>query len=187
MLFRSPLSLRGSGRLQRCQAGHPLDAAAAIRLSRYTLKNIHENLFWAFIYNMICIPLAAGLFGWKMSPMIGAAAMSLSSFTVCMNALRLNLKDIRDPSRDRAPRRKKAPESRTAQPVPEEITVRVGGMMCGHCENAVKNALEKLPFVTEAAADHEKGEAVIRLGGPFDEDAVRQAVMSEDYEYLGRK
>ncbi len=163
------------------------DAAAAIRLSRYTLTNIHENLFWAFIYNLICIPLAAGLFGWKMSPMIGAAAMSLSSFTVCMNALRLNLKDIRDPSRDRAPRKKKAPESRTARPVPEEITVRVGGMMCVHCENAVKNALEKLPFVTEAAADHEKGEAVIRLSGPFDEDAVRQAVQSEDYEYLGRK
>ena len=161
------------------------DAAAAIRLSRYTLRNIHENLFWAFIYNLICIPLAAGLFGWKMNPMIGAAAMSLSSFTVCMNALRLNLKNIRDASHDRPPRIKKAAPRETGPAVPEEVTIRVGGMMCGHCENAVKNALEKLSFVSEAAADHEKGTAVIRLAGPFIESEARQAVEDEDYEYLG--
>ena len=161
------------------------DAAAAIRLSRYTLRNIHENLFWAFIYNLICIPLAAGLFGWKMNPMIGAAAMSLSSFTVCMNALRLNLKNIRDASHDRPPRIRRSAPRKTSPVVPGEVTIRVGGMMCGHCENAVKNALEKLPFVKEASADHEKGTAVITLCGPFIEEDVRQAVEGEDYDYLG--
>ena len=132
------------------------DAAAAVRLSRATLRNIHENLFWAFFYNLVCIPLAAGLFPWKMNPMIGAAAMSLSSFTVCMNALRLNLVNIRDGSKDRPPRRlfrKKAAGSPAPEdPAPETpaggeaLSLRIGGMMCEHCESTVRQALEALPL-----------------------------------------
>ena len=173
------------------------DVAAAIRLSRATLRNIHENLFWAFFYNAICIPLAAGLFAWKMNPMIGAAAMSLSSFTVCMNALRLNLVNIRDGSKDRPPRRlfrKKAAGSPAPEdPAPETpaggeaLSLRIGGMMCEHCENTVKQALEALPFVQEASADHTSGRAEITLSAPFDEAAVKAAVEAEDYEYLGKE
>ena len=174
------------------------DVSAAIRLSRATLKNIYENLFWAFFYNAICIPLAAGLYGWKMNPMLGAAAMSLSSFTVCMNALRLNLFKLHDPSHDKPRRKKKEiiiPEFRQEAPaacpvVPEagpkvRKTVRIEGMMCGHCENAVKSSLEALDFVEEAAADHETGTAVITCSGDFDEAAARNAVESAGYIWHG--
>ena len=183
------------------------DVAAAVRLSRATLRNIHENLFWAFFYNAVCIPLAAGLFAWKMNPMIGAAAMSLSSFTVCMNALRLNLFNMHDASHDRPPRgftrradyaagpaQAPAGEERESAEAAAETekteagdlkTLRIEGMMCHHCEAAVKNALEKLAFIEEATADHEAGVAVVRLCGEPDEDAIRRAITEEDYEYLG--
>ena len=170
-----------------------VDVPAAIRLSRATLRNIHENLFWAFFYNLICIPMAAGLFGFSMNPMIGAAAMSLSSFTVCMNALRLNLFNVRDASRDK-PLKHQAPAVRVeapaacpaACPLPADtVTVRVGGMMCGHCEATVQKALEALPFVASAQASHEAGTAVLTLSGALDEGAVRQAIEGEDYEYEG--
>jgi Cu2+-exporting ATPase len=181
------------------------DVAAAIRLSRATLRNIYENLFWAFFYNAICIPLAAGLFPWKMNPMIGAAAMSLSSFTVCMNALRLNLFRMQDASHDRPMKNRALPETEektagrksaeaelavagkpSATP-PDHLqkTLRIDGMMCHHCENAVKNALEELDFIEEASADFEAGTAVITLCGEADEEAIRKAVAEEDYEYLG--
>ena len=181
------------------------DVAAAIRLSRATLRNIYENLFWAFFYNAICIPLAAGLFPWKMNPMIGAAAMSLSSFTVCMNALRLNLFRMQDASHDRPMNNRALPgtdaeragtESAAAEQAvagktgaapagSQQKTLRIDGMMCHHCENAVKNALEKLDFIEEASADFEAGTAVITLCGEADEEAIRKAVAEEDYEYLG--
>ncbi len=159
------------------------DVAAAIRLSRATLRNIHENLFWAFFYNLICIPLAAGLFSWKMNPMIGAAAMSLSSFTVCMNALRLNLFRMHDATRDRPLRKAALPEPEAEQA--RELVLCVDGMMCGHCEAAVKKALEKLDFIEEATADYQKGTVRVSLNGDLDEEAVRRAVADEDYEYLG--
>ena len=174
------------------------DVAAAVRLSRATLRNIHENLFWAFFYNAVCIPLAAGLFAWKMNPMIGAAAMSLSSFTVCMNALRLNLFNMHDASKDRPMRKKALPAEPEAQDqfaeeaaekpetaAAERIEIRIDGMMCHHCENAIKKALEQLPFVAEASANFETGLAEITLSGDFDEEAVRKAVEGEDYGYLG--
>ena len=162
------------------------DVAAAIRLSRATLRNIHENLFWAFFYNAICIPLAAGLFAWKMNPMIGAAAMSLSSFTVCMNALRLNLFDMYDSSRDKPLRKPALPaEEETGVPAEKQtVTLRIDGMMCEHCEAAVKKALEKLDFVEEATANHEKGTALVTLCGEADEDAMRKVIAEEDYELL---
>ena len=156
------------------------DVAAAIRLSRATLRNIHENLFWAFFYNLICIPLAAGLFVWKMNPMIGAAAMSLSSFTVCMNALRLNTFRIYDRSHDK-PLRHKRERSKTMQ-----MTIKIDGMMCPHCEATVKKALENLEFIEEAVPSHEDKEAVLTLCGTFDEDAVRKAVEDNDFTYTGR-
>ena len=174
------------------------DVAAAVRLSRQTLKNIHENLFWAFFYNAVCIPLAAGLFAWKMNPMIGAAAMSLSSFTVCMNALRLNLFKLHDTSRDRpkkdslsgaAPlmnKEEKETENRNEERKSDmEKTVKIEGMMCQHCSATVKKALEALPFVQEAAVSHETGEAVLTLSGDYDEAAVKQAVEAKDYTFVG--
>lgn len=162
------------------------DAAAAVRLSRATLRNIHENLFWAFFYNLVCIPLAAGLFGLKMSPMVGAAAMSLSSFTVCMNALRLNLFKVHDASRDRPLRRKTKPAVRSGDTqipadTPRKITVHIEGMMCEHCEATVRRALEALPFVDSAEASHTAGTAVVTLSGPADKQALRAAVEAEDY------
>ena len=171
-----------------------MDVAAAIRLSRGTLRNIHENLFWAFFYNAICIPLAAGLFAWKMNPMIGAAAMSLSSFTVCMNALRLNLLNIHDASHDRPLRQRAAalPEAageeiteNTERKEEMQKTVRIEGMMCGHCEASVKKALEKLPFIESAEASHEKGTAVVTLCGEWDEAAVKEAIEDRDYTFVG--
>ena len=166
------------------------DAAAAIRLSRATLRNIHENLFWAFFYNLVCIPVAAGLFSWKMNPMIGAAAMSLSSFTVCMNALRLNLFKVRDASRDRPRRGKTAAavhirKTKDERRQPMKATVRIEGMMCGHCEATVKKALEALPFVESAEASHEQGNAVLTLSGALDPEAVKAAVEGRDYTFLG--
>ena len=169
----------------------PEDVAASVRLGRGTLRNIHENLFWAFFYNLICIPLAAGLFGLKMSPMYGAAAMSLSSVTVCLNALRLNLLDIKSPKHDRPlrKRKKKAAEASRAE-VPgaeasREVVLRVEGMMCPHCEASVKHALEALDFVSEASASHETGLVRVVLSGEFDEGAAKKAIEDEDYEYLG--
>ena len=194
------------------------DAAAAVRLSRGTIRNIHENLFWAFFYNLICIPLAAGLFGWQMNPMIGAAAMSLSSFTVCMNALRLNRLKPQDASHDRPLRKRKGrrqeegqveekimqekegnapairPEKGKNAGRAEEIrkgeesmeaTVRIDGMMCGHCEANVKKAMEALPFVESAEVSHESGTAVLKLSGALDEQAVKEAVEAKDYTFVG--
>ena len=168
------------------------DVAAAIRLSRATLRNIHENLFWAFFYNLVCIPLAAGLIGWKMNPMIGAAAMSLSSFTVCMNALRLNLFRLRDPSKDKPLKAANIPLNITetfkeekARKTDMTKTVKIQGMMCGHCEATVKKALEALPFVAEAAVSHETGTAVLTLSGELDEAAVKNAVESRDFTFQG--
>ena len=171
------------------------DVSAAVRLSRATVRNIHENLFWAFFYNVICIPLAAGFYGavfgwtWEMSPMIGAAAMSLSSFTVCMNALRLNLFPLRDASHDRprkhhatpapaeAPRQQKQKEETTM-----EKTLDVKGMMCEHCEARVKKALEAVEGVSAAVADHHKGTAVVTLSQPVEDEVLRKAVEEQDYE-----
>ena len=165
------------------------DVAAAVRLGRATLKNIHENLFWAFFYNMICIPLAAGLFGMKMDPMLGAAAMSLSSFTVCMNALRLNRYRLYDPSGDRAvKRRDKKTEDKTIKEKGEknmEKTVKIEGMMCGHCAASVKKALEELDFVSGAEVSHETGTARITLTGEADTERIRQAIEEKDYKYIG--
>ena len=170
------------------------DVAAAIRLSRGTLRNIHENLFWAFFYNIVCIPLAAGLFGWKMSPMIGAAAMSLSSFTVCMNALRLNLFRLRDPAKDKPLKAANIPLTITEEICGEREkerkktmtkTVKIKGMMCGHCEATVKKALEALPFVAEAVVSHDAGTAVLTLNGDLDEAAVKAAVEAKDFTFEG--
>lgn len=178
------------------------DVAAAIRLSRKTLKNIHENLFWAFFYNLICIPVAAGVLPWKMNPMLGAAAMSLSSFTVCMNALRLNLFKVHDASKDKAKKKKRQKEtSEEKRDINEtetkiinvteerstsmEMTVKIDGMMCPHCEAAVKKALEELPFVEKAEPSHEAKKAVITLAGDFNEAVVKETIEGKGYSYLG--
>ncbi len=197
------------------------DVSAAIRLSRATLRNIHENLFWAFAYNAILIPMAAGLYpGIQMNPMWGAAAMSLSSFTVCMNALRLNLFKVHDASRDR-PLRRKARAGNGAEafvtdmsirdqekkdengPAPAGAdhgyigpagtkggivmtkTVKIEGMMCAHCEAAVKKALEALEGVESAEVSHVKGTAVLTLSGPVVDEAVKAAVEAKDYTFIG--
>lgn len=170
------------------------DAAAAIRLSRKTLKNIHENLFWAFFYNVICIPLAAGLFTWKMNPMIGAAAMSLSSFTVCMNALRLNLFKIYSTNHDKGFKALSFSTTDINREISENFnkkrrkkmkrTVKIEGMMCPHCEARVKKVLEGLPFVGSADVSHEKGEAVLTLSGEFDEAAVRKVIEDNGYKVV---
>jgi len=171
-----------------------MDVAAGIRLSRAVLRNIHENLFWAFFYNIICIPLAAGLFHLKMNPMIGAAAMSLSSFTVCMNALRLNLFKLHSPAKDRPiknaltsaviPAELKNNTIKERKPTMEK-TIKIDGMMCAHCEANVKKTLEALPFISEAATSHEAGTAVLKLSGDFDEAAVKSAVEEKGYTYIG--
>ena len=146
------------------------DVAKAIALSRRTLRNIHENLFWAFFYNLICIPLAAGLFGWKMNPMIGAAAMSLSSFTVCMNALRLNLSGVRKENKNRSRDMKK--------------TVRIEGMMCPHCEANVKKTLEALGNVASAEVSHKAETAVLSLSGDVDDAVIKKAVEDKGYKVV---
>lgn len=172
------------------------DVSAAVRLSRETLKNIHENLFWAFAYNVLLIPMAAGLYpGIRMNPMWGAAAMSLSSFTVCMNALRLNLFNVRSPSRDKKKKMTALPDWDTisGKPSSEEkpkaaggkAVVLVEGMMCENCENHVKKALESLPFITGARADHKTGRVSITYSSQPDEAAMKQVLAKADYEYKG--
>ncbi len=168
------------------------DVTAAIRLSRATIRNIHQNLFWAFFYNAICIPLAMGLYGVEMKPMYGAAAMALSSFFVCMNALRLNLVDPHNAGHDR--KEKSIPAEALTQIVPAETikeektmtkTLKVEGMMCPHCEARVKKALEALPGVESAVADHTAGTAVVTLSAPVEDEALRAAVEAQDYQVLG--
>ena len=167
---------------------HLSDVPAAIRLSRATLRNIHENLFWAFFYNTIGIPVAAGVFvplGLTLSPMLGAAAMSLSSFCVVTNALRLNLFDLHDARRDhkRASHLKEVPEIKEETTMKKTISIE--GMMCTHCEATVKKALEALPEVAEAAVSHTAGTAVVTLSAPVDDAALKAAVEAKDYTVTG--
>ena len=168
------------------------DVPAAIRLSRATLRNIHENLFWAFIYNVIGIPLAAGVFipllGWRLNPMFGAAAMSLSSFCVVSNALRLNLFDLHSAKKDKALRHQATlPERKDEEKetVTMVKTMKISGMMCGHCEARVKKALEAVPGVASAVASHEQGTAVVTLSAPVADDVLKAAVEAQDYEVKG--
>lgn len=181
------------------------DVPAAIRLSRATLRNIHENLFWAFIYNIIGIPLAAGVFipfGLTLNPMFGAAAMSLSSFCVVSNALRLNLFDLHSTKHDRNPKSAALPAApvqpaaaeNTAEPVSAPVvkednamkkTLHVEGMMCGHCEARVKKALEALPAVDEAVVSHEAGTAIVTLNAEVSDADLKKAVEDQDYKVTG--
>ena len=178
------------------------DVSAAIRLSRAVLRNIHENLFWAFIYNVIGIPIAAGVwyhwFGLKLNPMFGAAAMSLSSFCVVTNALRLNFVKVYSTKRDKKKNHKKNQNQQDVQIVVEtdvmaekqeendmQKVIEIKGMMCGHCEAHVKKALEALDGIASAEASHEKGTAVVQLSGSVDDAALKKAVEEEGYEVTG--
>lgn len=176
------------------------DVAAAIRMSRATIRNIHENLFWAFFYNALCIPLAMGLYGIAMKPMYGAAAMALSSFFVCMNALRLNTVKLRSTKRDRVPAKLGSKEfSRNFDSVINEIkesikteegddimkkTIVIEGMMCEHCEATVQKALEAIEGVKSAKASHKKGTAVVKLEAEVDEGVLTKAVEDKDYKVI---
>lgn len=161
------------------------DVPAAIRMSRATLRNIHENLFWAFFYNVIGIPLAAGvwypLFGWKLNPMFGAAAMSLSSFCVVSNALRLNLFKMYDASKDKKLKAKKEKKRSKKEDKTMKKIMHIEGMMCGHCEAAVKKALEALPQVDEAVVSHEAGTAELTLNAEIADDVLKKTVEDKDY------
>ena len=184
------------------------DVSGAIRLSRATLRNIHENLFWAFAYNVILIPMAAGLYkGIEMNPMWGAAAMAISSFTVCMNALRLNLFKVHDASKDRKLRKAALPDSEDTTTITEgsmvketeettksikggnermqETIVLVNGMMCENCERHVKKALESVSGIEEATPDHTSGKVVVKHSAPLNEEAMKAAVTEAGYEYVG--
>ena len=165
------------------------DVSAAIRLSRATLRNIHENLFWAFFYNIIGIPLAAGvwipLFGWTLNPMFGAAAMSLSSFCVVTNALRLNLFKVYDASHDRKRVKKHDNNKNSKGEKNMEKTLNIEGMMCGHCEARVKKALEALAQVDEAVVSHESGTAVVKLNVDVDNAVLKETVEAQDYKVTG--
>ena len=165
------------------------DVSAAIRLSRATLRNIYENLFWAFFYNIIGIPLAAGvwipLFGWTLNPMFGAAAMSLSSFCVVTNALRLNLFKVYDASHDRKRVKKHDNNKNSKGEKNMEKTLNIEGMMCGHCEARVKKALEALAQVDEAVVSHESGTAVVKLNVDVDNAVLKEAVEAQDYKVTG--
>ncbi len=174
------------------------DVPAAIRMSRATLKNIHENLFWAFFYNVIGIPLAAGvwypLFGLKLNPMFGAAAMSLSSFCVVTNALRLNLVKMHDAGRDKKIKNKAAigvsvfelkENHKSKEDVTMKKTMKIEGMMCGHCEARVKKVLEALPEVDEAVVSHEAGTAVVALNAEVSDDVLKKTVEDQDYQVTG--
>ena len=171
------------------------DVSAAIRMSRATIRNIHQNLFWAFFYNALCIPLAAGLYGIAMKPMYGAAAMALSSFFVCMNALRLNLVKVHDASHDRKIKQNKAAGAQGAEQSAEETvikeekpmtkTLKVEGMMCSHCEARVAKALSAVEGVASAVADHNAGTAVVTLAADVADDVLKKAVEDQDYKVLG--
>ena len=180
-----------------------LDVPAAIRLSRRTLINIYENLFWAFIYNIIGIPLAAGVyihaFGWTLSPMFGAAAMSLSSFCVVSNALRLNLFNMYRTDSDKAMKKRTADSADLIKLLPEQgvvkekikerdkmnqKTLKIEGMMCGHCEATVKTALEEVPGVSQAQVSHEKGTAVVTLTAEVADEVLKTAVEAKDYKVI---
>ncbi|WP_455600176.1 heavy metal translocating P-type ATPase [Cloacibacillus sp.] len=161
------------------------DVPAAIRLSRATLRNIHENLFWAFIYNIIGIPLAAGVFisllGWKLNPMFGAAAMSLSSFCVVTNALRLNFFKMYDAGKDK---KINTDHKKSKERITMEKTIKIEGMMCGHCEATVKKALEALPQVEVANVDHTAGTAVVTLKDAVQDEVLKKAVEDKDYKVV---
>lgn len=163
-----------------------LDVPAAIRLSRATLRNIHENLFWAFIYNVIGIPLAAGVFislvGWQLNPMFGAAAMSLSSFCVISNALRLNWFKMYDPKSDHKIKNKLKESDWEKEKETMNKTMKIEGMMCAHCEATVKKALEELPQVEQAEVSHEKGTAVVTLSADIADEKLKKAVEDKDYK-----
>ena len=163
-----------------------LDVPAAIRLSRQTLKNIHENLFWAFFYNVIGIPLAAGLYisllGWKLNPMFGAAAMSLSSFCVVTNALRLNLFKLYETKHDKKIKQAKREETKEMTK-----TMKIEGMMCGHCEARVKKTLEAIDGVTEAVVSHEAGTAVVTLASDVADETLKDAVEAQDYKVTSKE
>lgn len=174
------------------------DVATAIRLSRQTVRNIHENLFWAFAYNVLLIPLAAGIYPLKINPMFGAAAMACSSFTVCMNALRLNTFNVHSTKKDKPLKHQAtivlpekpaaAPQAAKAANVPanaKEEIVEIGGMMCGHCENRIQNALGSLDGVASVKADHEKGTAVMMVTKPIDPAEIKSKVEGEDYQFIG--
>ena len=160
------------------------DVPAGIRLSRATLRNIHENLFWAFFYNVIGIPLAAGvwypLLGWKLNPMFGAAAMSLSSFCVVTNALRLNWFNMHNSKRD-----KKISQKGKQEEITMEKTMKIEGMMCGHCEARVQKCLEALSEVDNASVSHESGTAVVSLNSDISDEILKKTVEDQDYKVTG--